>query len=138
MQHRSIDPNGEHCHKSGNFGKGLQMAVGFPYKMVEAALVELHGIAPETLRSRFGAFQRGGLLGKQPGRGVRVEYGPDELHRVVLAFESTQAGMSQTTVLQFVREVLDKRVPEIFIKAERASVNRTPDVVLFFSGLTAM
>ena len=83
------------------------MPVGFSYAMVEAALVELHGIAPDgvpALRSRFGAFQRGGLLGKQPGRGARLQYGPDELHRVVLAFELTQAGMSPTTVLRLVRE----------------------------------
>ena len=85
------------------------MPVGFSYAMVEAALVELHGIAPDgvpALRSRFGAFQRGGLLGKQPGRGARLQYGPDELHRVVLAFELTQMGMSPTTVLWLVREVL--------------------------------
>jgi hypothetical protein len=114
------------------------MAVGFPYKMVEAALVELHGVAPEALRSRFGAFQRGGLLGKQPGRGVRLEYGPDELHRVVLAFELVQLGTSPTTVLWLVGEFWDKRLRDIFTKAERASVNKTPDVVLFLSGLAAM
>jgi hypothetical protein len=106
--------------------------------MVEAALVELHRVAPETLRSRFGAFQRGGLLGKQPGRGTRLEYGADQLHRVVFAFEMTQVGMSPTAVLQVVRDFWDKRLREIFLKAERASVQQTPDVVLFFSGLTAM
>jgi hypothetical protein len=124
--------------KSGNSGKGQQMAVGFPYKMVEAALVELHGIAPETLRSRFGAFQRGGLLGTQPGRGARLEYGPDELRRVVFAFELVQLGTSPTTVLWLVREFWDKRLREMFTKAERASIYKTPDVVLFFIGLTAM
>ncbi len=114
------------------------MAVGFPYKMVEAALVELHDIAPETLRSRFGAFQRGGLLATQPGRGARLEYGPDELHRAVFAFELSQLGISPTTVLWLVRKFWDKRLREIFSNAERASVNQTPDVVLFLIGLTAM
>jgi len=114
------------------------MALGFPYKMVEAALVELHGIAPETLRSRFGAFQRGGLLGKQPGRGARLEYGADELHKVAFAFELVQLGTSPTTVLWLVREFWDKRLREICLKAARASINGTPDVVLFFFGLTAM
>jgi hypothetical protein len=117
------------------------MPLGFSYAMVEAALVEMHGIAPDNvpaLRSRFGAFQRGGLLGKQPGRGGRLQYGPDELHRVVLAFELTQAGMSPTAVLQVVRDFWEKRLRDIFLKAERASVQRRPDVVLFFIGLTAM
>ena len=101
------------------------MPVGFSYAMVEAALVELHGIAPDgvpALRSRFGAFQRGGLLGKQPGRGARLQYGPDELHRVVLAFELTQAGMSPTTVLWLVRHYWDKRLRDLCLDAERANV----------------
>jgi hypothetical protein len=109
--------------------------------MVEAALAELHGIAPDdvpALRSRFGVFQRGGLLGKPPGRGVRVQYFPDELHRVVFAFEMAQLNISPTTVLWLVREFWDKRLRDIFIKAERANVHQAPDVVLFFSGLTAM
>jgi hypothetical protein len=117
------------------------MPLGFSYAMVEAALAEMHDIAPDSvpaLRSRFGAFQRGGLLGKQPGRGGRLQYGPDELHRVVLAFELTQAGMSPTTVLWLVSEFWGKRLRDIFIKAERASVQETPDVVLFLIGLTAM
>ena len=109
--------------------------------MVEAALAELHNIAPDdvpALRSRFGVFQRGGLLGKPPGRGIRVQYFPDELHRVVFAFEMTQLNISPTTVLWLVREFWDKRLREIFIKAERANINRTPNVVLFMGGLTAM
>src|SRR5262245_54638245 len=114
------------------------MPVGFTYKMVLFALAELHGIAPEILGSRFGAFQRGGLLGKQPGRGARLEYGADELHRVVFAFELVQLGTSPTTVLWLVREFWDKRLREIFIKAGRANVYETPHVVLFLSGLTAM
>ena len=117
------------------------MPLGFSYAMVEAALVEMHDIAPDSvpaLRSRFGAFQRGGLLGKQPGRGTRLEYGADQLHRVVFAFEMTQVGMSPTAVLQVVRDFWDKRLREIFLKAERALVHETPDVVLFLSSLTAM
>jgi hypothetical protein len=47
-------------------------------------------------------------------------------------------GTSPTTVLWLVREFWTKRLQEIFIKAARASVNETPDVVLFLSGLTAM
>jgi hypothetical protein len=113
----------------------------FSYAMVEAALVETHGIATAgvpALRSRFGAFQRGGLLGKQPGRGGRLQYGPDELHRVVFAFEMTQAGMSPTTVRWLVSEFWGTHLRDIFIKAERASVHEKPDVVLFMIGLRAM
>jgi hypothetical protein len=115
--------------------------IGFPYAMIEAALVELHNIAADdvpALRSRFGVFQRGGLLGKPPGRGVRVQYGPDELHRVVLAFELTQMDISPTTILWLVREFWDKRLREIFMKAERANMYDTPNVVLFLIGVTAM
>jgi hypothetical protein len=114
------------------------MGVGFPFKMVLFALSELHGIDPETLGSRFGALQRGGLLGKQPGRGSRLEYGADELHKVVFAFELAQTDLSPTTVLLLVRDFWDKRLREIFLKAERASVRETPDVVLILGGLTAM
>ena len=117
------------------------MPVGFSYAMVEAALVELQGIAPDgvpALRSRFGAFQRGGLLGKQPGRGARVQYGPDELHRVVLAFELTQMGVSPTTVLWLIQNHWDKRLRDIFMDAERALVRKTSGVVLILIGLTAM
>ena len=113
----------------------------FPYAMIEASLAELHNIAPDdvpALRSRFGVFQRGGLLGKPPGRGVRVQYGPDELNRVLFAFEMAQLNVSPTTLLWLVREFWDKRLREIFIKAARASLNQTPGVVLFLSGLTAM
>jgi hypothetical protein len=138
IKQHCIDPECGRCHKSGNFDKGWKMAVGFPYAMIEAALVELNNIAPETLRSRFGAFQRGGLLGKPRGRGVRLQYGPDELHRVVLAFELTQMDISPTTVLWLVRECWDRRLREIFIKAERAIVHETPDVVLILGSLTAM
>ena len=114
------------------------MPVGFSYAMIEAALVELHGIAPETLRSRFGAFQRGGLLGKQPGRGARLQYEADQLHRVVLAFELTQMGVSPTTVLWLIQSHWDKRLRDIFMNAERALVRKTSDVVLILIGLTAM
>jgi hypothetical protein len=109
--------------------------------MIVSALAELHGIAPDdvpALRSRFGVFQRGGLLGKPPGRGVRVQYFPDELHRVVFAFEMAQLNISPTTVLWLVREFWDQRLREIFMRAERANINRKPNVVLFLSGLTAM
>ena len=116
------------------------MALGFSYAMVESALVELHHIAPDevaALRSRFGMLQRGGLLGQQPGRGARLQYGPDELHRVVLAFELTQAGTSPATVLKLIQNHW-QRLREICLDAERANVRETPNIVLLLNSLAAM
>jgi hypothetical protein len=115
--------------------------LSFTYSMVEQSLVEMHSVAPEdvpALRSRFGALQRGGLLGRQPGKGARLEYRPDELHRVVVAFELTQAGFAPSVVLQLLHDVWDKRLREICRKAEHASEYGTPDGVLFLAGITAM
>jgi hypothetical protein len=107
--------------------------------MVEASLAELHNFAPKdvpALRSRFGMLQRGGLLPK-PGRG-RLEYGPDELNRILLAFELAQMDVSPTTVLRLIRQFWDRPLREIFLKAARARMNQTPDVVLILAGISAM
>jgi hypothetical protein len=129
----------------GNLGKGMQMAsvAGFrvSYAKVEAALVQMHNIAPDDVsafRARFGALQRGGMLGDQPGKGRKLEYGPEQFHRTVLAFELVQAGIAPSIILPLIKEHWDNQLRDIFIKAERASVRETSDVVLILGGVAAI
>lgn len=108
-----------------------------PYKTVEAALVRMHGIAPDDVaafRSRLGALQRGGLLGaeNQPGKGRKLEYGVDQFRRLVLAIELTQSGLGPGIVLRLVKDGWE-RLNGIINRAERAIENpagNANDVVL--------
>ena len=111
----------------------------FSYAKVEAALLQMHNIAPSDVsafRSRFGALQRGGLLGteNQPGKGRKLEYGPDQIHRVVLAFELIELGVVPGIILPLVDEYWDSKLRDIFMKAESAIIRETSDVVLILVG----
>ena len=115
----------------------------FSYAKVEAALVQMHNIAPNDVsafRSRFGALQRGGLLGaeNQPGKGRKLEYGPDQIHRVVLAFELIELGVVPSIILPLVDEYWDSKLRDIFMKAESAIIRETSDVVLILAGVAAL
>jgi hypothetical protein len=108
------------------------------YAKVEAALIRMHNVAPEDVpafRSRLGSLQRGGLLGaeNQPGKGRKLDYGPDHFHRVVLAIELVQAGIAPGVILRLISEQWDK-LCRIFTQAELATVHPTRgnanDVVL--------
>jgi hypothetical protein len=109
------------------------------YAYLEAALVEMHGIAGvdvPAFRSRFGALQRGGLLGakSQPGKGRKLEYGPDQFRRSVLAFELVQAGVGPSVILRLIADHW-ARLNDIFAKAEFANSRETSDVILIFAGI---
>ena len=113
------------------------------YAKVEAALVRMHGIAQDdfsAFRSRFGALQRGGLLGaeSQPGKGKKLEYGPDQFHRARLAFELVQCGIAPGVFLPLIEEYWDSKLRDIFMMAERAIVRKTSDVVLILAGVAAL
>jgi len=113
------------------------------YAKVEAALVRMHDVAPNEVpafRPRFGALQRGGLLGteNQPGKGRKLEYGPDQFHRAVLAFELVQAGIAPSIILSLIDKYWDKKLRDIFMTAERAITNETDDVVLVLAGVAAI
>jgi hypothetical protein len=113
------------------------------YAKVEAALVKMHNIAPDDVsafRARFGALQRGGLLGaeNQPGKGRRLEYGPDQIHRAVLAFELVQAGVVPSIILPLIREYWDNKLRDIFTKADRTVNDEAKDVVLIMAGVAAL
>jgi hypothetical protein len=142
-----IDLGGTTRQNSGNFGKGLQMpsVPGFTigYAKVEQTLVRVHNVAPgdiSAFRSRFGSLQRGGLLGaeSQPGKGRKLEYGPDQIHRAVLAFDLIQVGIAPSIILALVDEYWDSKLRDIFMKAESAIIRETSDVVLILAGGAAL
>ena len=113
------------------------------YAMVEAALVRMHDIAPDDVsafRARFGALQRGGLFGaeSQPGKGRKLEYGPDQFHRLVLTFELIQIGIAPSVILPLIREYWDSRLRGIFAKADRTVEDEAKDVVLILAGVSAL
>ena len=123
----------------------MPSAPGFTvsYAKVESALVKMHNIAPDDVsafRARFGALQRGGLLGaeNQPGKGRRLEYGPDQIHRAVLAFELVQAGIAPGIILPLISDYWDNRLRDIFIKADRTVKDEAKDVVLIMAGVAAL
>ena len=118
-------------------------ALTLPYAMVESALIEMHNIAPEDVsafRARFGALQRGGMLGadSQPGKGRKLEYGPDQVHRVMLAFELVQCGIAPSIFLPLIEEYWDSKLHNIFMRAEQAKFGKTSDVMLILTGIAAL
>lgn len=115
------------------------------YAKVEAALVHMHAIPAnevKAFRSRFGALQRGGLLGAaaMPGKGQRLAYTPDLLHRAVLAVELSQAGIAPAVILRLIRDFWDSRLVRIFVEAESAIMHPMPggDIVLLLAGISLM
>lgn len=118
-------------------------AVTVSYAKVEAALVEMHSIAPDEVaafRARFGALQRGGLFGaeNQPGKGRKLFYGPDQFHRAVLAFELIELGIVPSVILPLINTYWDNKLRAIFLKAEQALARGTSDVVLILLGVAAL
>jgi hypothetical protein len=112
------------------------------YGKVERALVQVHGIAPDDVprfRSRFGALQKAGLLGpkNQPGKGIKLVYTPDLIHRAVFAIELSQAGIAPAVTLRLINEFWNNRLRTIFAEAERAIIHPTPggDIVLVLAGI---
>jgi hypothetical protein len=135
------------CKMQETSVKVLQMptAPGFTvsYAKVEAALVQMHNIAPDDVpafRARFGALQRGGLFGaeNQPGKGRKLEYGPDQFHRLVLTFELIELGIVPSVILPLINQYWDSKLRNICAKAERALVRETSDVVLILAGVAAL
>jgi hypothetical protein len=112
------------------------------YGKVERALVRVHGIAPDDVsrfRSRFGALQKAGMLGpkNQPGKGTKLVYTPDLIHRAVLAIELSQLGVAPAVILRLIKRFWDTRLRPIFAEAEREVMRPTPggDIVLILAGV---
>ena len=57
-----------------------------------------------TMRPWLGALQRGGLFGaeSQPGKRRKLEYGPDQFHRLVLTFELIELGIVPSIILPLI------------------------------------
>jgi hypothetical protein len=113
------------------------------YWKVEHALVHVHGIAPDDVsrfRSRFGALQKGGLFGaaNQPGKGTKLLYTPDLIHRAVLAIELGQVGVTPAVILRLINDFWDNRLRSICDEAEREVMHPSPggDIVLFLAGIS--
>src|SRR5262245_32620927 len=115
------------------------------YGAVEAALIEAYRV-PETargaFRGRLAALQKGGLLGPKamPGKGRALTYRPDQLHRLVLACEMMEFGITPSMVLAVVGELWERPLRKIFSDAEDA-VQREPgpdDVILYMGGVHLM
>jgi hypothetical protein len=102
------------------------------YAKLAAALMRLHNVPAaqaSAFHSKFGALQRGGMLGDRPGKGQKLEYEPVHFHRALLAFELIAAGFSPSAALRLIRERWDK-LHAVVMKAERAIVHQQADVVL--------
>jgi hypothetical protein len=113
------------------------------YWKVQHALVHVHGIAPDDVsrfRSRFGALQKGGLFGaaNQPGKGTKLVYTPDLIHRAVLAIELSQVGVAPAVILRLINDFWASRLRAICDEAEREVMHPSPsgDIVLFLAGIS--
>ncbi|SEB86082.1 hypothetical protein SAMN05444161_0025 [Rhizobiales bacterium GAS191] len=114
------------------------------YAKAESALARMHGLAPGEIsawRSRYGALQRGGLLGSanRPGKGASLDYQPDVLHRMMFSLELVQLGFVPSAILRLIADHWDGKLRDIFSKAESAIVHghgTGDDVILILAGLT--
>jgi hypothetical protein len=114
---------------------------------VEAALVQAYRIpkaAQGAFRGRLGALQKQGLFGvrNMPGKGVALRYGPDQFHRLILACELLEFGISPAVVLSLVKSLWERRLQKIFRDAEDAVMRRADagpdDVILHMGGVHLM
>jgi hypothetical protein len=115
------------------------------YGHVEAALVQTYRVpnkAVAAFRGRLGNLQKQGLLGAKnmPGRGAPLRYGPDQFHRLVLALELSELGVSPATILSLIEWMWDRTLAPIFKKAERAAERDAGpgDVILNMGGVKLM
>ena len=114
---------------------------------VEAALMQAHRIpkaARGAFRGKLGALQKQGLFGAKnmPGKGVALDYGPDQFHRLVFACELFEFGISPAMVLRLVEVLWERRLRKIFSDAEDAVVKHEDagpdDVILHIGGVHLM
>lgn len=120
------------------------MAAGpqFSFAGVEAALIAAYGVAPADqarFRARLTHAQKSGALGVNPGKGRRVAYGPDELHKLVLICELSELGVSPAVQLELIGALWEKRLQAIFKLAASAMGPPGPrDVIVTLLGASLM
>jgi len=115
---------------------------------VEAALVQSYRIpkaARGAFRGKLGALQKQGLFGAKnmPGKGIALDYGPDQFHRLVFACELFEFGISPAMVLRLVESLWERRLRKIFSDAEDAVMKHQDaagpdDVILHMGGVHLM
>jgi hypothetical protein len=114
---------------------------------VEAALVRAYGVAPDDLtafRGRLAMLQKGNLFGadQRPGKGHKVTYRPDHLHRLIFCCELAELGVAPRGQLKLVAEFWDSRIRPIF--AEAGTIDRLNaaagdnDIALLLTGVSLM
>jgi len=86
-----------------------------------AAAIATYRIPPKgvaAFRGRLGSLQRGGLLGRSPGKGKALRYTPDLIHRVVCALELAEFGVAPSVILSLVKTLWDRKLRKIFDEAD--------------------
>jgi len=104
-------------------------------------LIAAYEIAPADqarFRARLTFLQRGGLFGaeRRPGKGTRLIYQPHMLHRLIFCLELAELGVGPAVQLRLVDELWDKRIRNIFSRADKAVV--PDDVVLLMTSVSLM
>src|SRR5262249_55989521 len=118
------------------------------YSVVEGGLVGAYNVPMKALgafRGRLGHLQRRGLFGARhmPGRGVALTYRPDQLHRLIFACEGLEFGFSPGVILDLVESLWERRLREIFQRAEQAAMtdpgpngeNTGGDIIMHMGGV---
>ena len=115
------------------------------HSVVEAALARAYNVPDKAIgafRARVGLLQKRGLFGAKnmPGRGKALSYGADQFHRLVFACELVEFGVAPSVVLDLIKARWERRIAEIFQRAEKAAM-RDPsddDIVLHMGGVQLM
>jgi hypothetical protein len=89
------------------------------WAVIEAALAQAFRIDRKNLsafRARLTVLQRGGLLGRenQVGKGTAIEYGRDEVWRLIFAVELMEAGFQPSMVLRIIKSLWVQKVAGLF------------------------
>lgn len=110
---------------------------------VEPALIRVYGVPKgreAAFHSRTTGLQKLGLFGHTPGKGRAMHYGPDQVHRLIFACELFEFGVSPSVIIAFVASLWDKRLRDIFRKAEQAATGEPGpgDIVMHMGGVTLM
>lgn len=116
----------------------------FSYGVVEKALAVAYGISAEQRRGGFRSFighlQKLGTLGAQArvGRGVALNYTPIEMHRLLLAVELAELGVSPATTVAILNRHWEPTLQGIIDSAHDQILRDEPggaDVILCLVGV---
>ena len=121
----------------------------FSYGVIERALASAYGI-PEAaresgFRSMLSNLQKLGVLGEDArvGRGTKVNYDADTLHRFVIALELCELGVPPATTASLIAGYWDSKLWPICSAANRNNpavrggmpIDPRDDIVIFLGGV---